>query len=167
MTASTLHPTSIDKPNLLYAELSTDATQKVLLRGTASGELLTSQGGAGNVAVPATPLGSSSGNVANAAAVATLAAAAGVTTFISGFKMTASGATAGLPVVATVAGVVGGTQSYIFTFPAGALVGATPLVVVFDPPLAASAVNTAITVTLPAGGAGNTNAACSAQGFRQ
>jgi|SRR5215471_4222199 len=113
-----------------------------------------------------TPITASSGNVANASAVATLAAAAGKTTYINGFILTASGATAGLPVVATVTGVITGTLSFIFTFPAGVLVGASPLSVHFSQPIPASAVNTAIVVTLPAGGSGNTNAAADAYGFQ-
>lgn len=107
----------------------------------------------------------SSGNVANAAAVATLPAVAGQTEYISGFELTAAGATAALAVTATVAGLKGGTLSYTFVFPTGATVGALPLTVEFDPPLPASAPNTAITVTLPASGAGGTNATASAHGY--
>jgi hypothetical protein len=106
----------------------------------------------------------SSGNVANANAVATLAGAAGKTTYIWGFTLTAGGATAGLPVIATVAGLLGGTQSFIFDFAAGATAGST-FVYNFPVPWPASAQNTAIVVTLPAGGAGNTNAAATAMGF--
>lgn len=114
----------------------------------------------------ATAVGNSSGNVANGSAVATLAAAAAKTTYITGFQITASGATAGLAVVVTVAGLLGGTQSFIFVFPAGVLVGALPLQIALPKPLPASAVNTAIVVTCPAGGSGNTNAAVSAQGYQ-
>lgn len=109
----------------------------------------------------------SSGNVANAAAVATLAAAAGLTTYISGFTVTGLGATAAGVVALTVAGLQGGTLTYNVPVPAGATVGLTPLSVVFNPPLPASAVNTAIVVTLPALGAGNTNAAVVATGYQQ
>lgn len=115
----------------------------------------------------AKPVTASSGNVAAAAAVATLAAVAGEVNWISGFVLTASGATAALVVSPTVTGVVGGTQTYTFTFPVGAAVAATPpLVVTFPTPLPATAANTAITVTLPSGGAGNTNATAVAFGFR-
>src|SRR5882672_6703475 len=65
-----------------------------------------------------TPITAASGNVANANAVATLAAVAGKTTYINGFVLSASGATAGAAVVATVVGVITGTLSFIFTFPA-------------------------------------------------
>ena len=120
--------------------------------------------------VPVTPpsnmLNSASGNVANANAVATLAAAAGKTTFISGFEITATGATVGLPVTATVTGILGGTLSYTFAAPAGALLIATPLTVLFNPSLSASSVNTVIVVTLPALGGGNTNASANAHGYQ-
>lgn len=108
-----------------------------------------------------------SGNVANASAVATLAAGgASKTTYITGFQCTSSGATVGAAVNATVAGVVTGTMTYTFVFPVGVAVAATPLNVSFPNPIPASALNTAITVTLPAGGTGNTNAACNAQGYQ-
>lgn len=113
-----------------------------------------------------TPVIGSSGNQANAAAVATLAAAVGKTTYVTGFQLTGSGATAGLPVVATLTGLLSSNMSFVFVFPAGVLVAAQPLLVNFPQPLPASAVNTAIVLTLPAGGAGNTNATATAQGFQ-
>lgn len=113
-----------------------------------------------------TPLSAASGNVANAAATATLAAAAGATNYITGFTCTATGSTAAAVVNVTVAGLIGGTATFTFLFPAGATVLATPLLVTFPTPIPASAANTAITVTLPAGGAGNTNASVNVFGFR-
>lgn len=115
----------------------------------------------------ATPLIAGSGNVANASAVATLTGTATTTVYISGFEVTGSGATAGLPVTVTVAGLLGGTRSYTYVFAVGALVGNAPLVVPFDPPLPASAVNTAIVVTCPASGTGGTNNTVVAHGFYQ
>lgn len=114
-----------------------------------------------------TMLSASSGNVANASAAATLAAAAAKTTYITGFVVTAGGATAAALVDVTVTGLVGGTATFTFAAPAGAAVGATPLVVMFTKPIPASAVNTAIVVTLPALGAGNTKATVNAFGFRR
>lgn len=113
----------------------------------------------------ATPIASSSGNVANASAVCTLTCPSGKTLFLSQLTVTGSGATAGLPVNVTVTGLLGGTQSYTFTFPAGALVGAVPLDVDFPLPLQASARDTNIVITLPASGVGGTNAAVSASGY--
>lgn len=112
-----------------------------------------------------TALIAGSGNKANASAAATLTPGSTVAAYLAGFEITATGATLGLPVIVTVAGILGGTLSYIFSAPAGVLVDATPLVVEFDPPLPASAVNTPIVVTLPALGTGNTNAAVVAHGY--
>jgi hypothetical protein len=112
-----------------------------------------------------TPLIAGSGNVANSSAVATLTGTATTTVYISGFSVTGSGATAGLPVQVTVAGLLGGSRIFTYSFVAGVLVGNTPLVVAFNPPLPASAVNTAISVTCPASGAGGTNNTVVAQGF--
>lgn len=106
-----------------------------------------------------------SGNVANAIASATLTPAATVTAFLAGFEITGAGATAALPVTVTVAGLLGGTRHYTYIFAAGATTTNTPLIVVFNPPLPAAAVNTAIVVTCPAGGAGNTNNTVVAHGF--
>ena len=131
----------------------------------ASGNLLVVQ--AGNPIINSVSVTGSSGNVANANAVATLAAVAAKTTYITGFVLTAAGATAAGVVTATVTGVITGTMSFTFAVPAGATVGATPLVVNFPVPIPASAVNTAIVVTLPALGSGNTNATASATGFQK
>lgn len=118
-------------------------------------------------ALPAgTPISAASGNVANASAVATLAGVAGKTTYITGFEATSSGATVGLPVTVTVTGLLSGTLSYTFAFVPGVLLASTPLTIEFPQPLPASATNTAIVVTLPAGGAGNTNATVTAHGFQ-
>jgi len=108
----------------------------------------------------------SSGNQANVNAVATLPAAASRTTCLASVQFTGGGATAGGLVLATITGVVGGPLSYVFGVPTGATVPAAPLVLNFDPPLVATGVNTAIVCTLPALGAGNTNAATSASGFQ-
>ena len=130
-----------------------------------SGAVLTI-GADGPLPKGATAITAASGNVAAGNAVATLAAVAGKTTYITGFTLTASGATTALPVIVTVAGTITGTLSYIFTFPAGVLIAAQPLNVQFPVPIPASAVNTTIVVTLPSGGTGNTNAAAVAAGFQ-
>lgn len=115
----------------------------------------------------ANPITADSGNVANAIATATLAASSsGLTTYITGFEITASGATAASAVTATVTGVITGTMHYTFAAPAGVAVAATPLVVQFTTPIPANAANTAIAVALPALGSGNTNATVTAHGFQ-
>ncbi len=113
----------------------------------------------------ATPVTSSSGNVANASAVGTLPAVAARTNYITGFQITGAGATVAANVVATLVGLISGTASYIVTAPTGATAGIPPIDVRFTTPVPASAVNTAIVLTLPALGAGNTHAAVSVQGF--
>lgn len=114
-----------------------------------------------------TALIAGSGNVANAAAVATLTGAATTTVYLTGIEVTGAGATAGLPVIGTIAGLLGGTRSFIHTFEAGVLVGNKPLAVQFVPPLPAAAINTPIVVTIPAGGAGNTHSAVVAHGLHK
>lgn len=114
----------------------------------------------------AVPLAAASGNVANAAATATLAASATKFNYLTGFEITGGGATAAALVAVTVTGCAGGTLTYTFAVPAGAAVGATPLVVQFPKPLKSSAVNTAIAVSAAAFGAGNTNAAAVAHGYQ-
>lgn len=113
----------------------------------------------------AVALSAGSAVVANASAVATLTGTATTTVYLSGFEITGAGATAGLPVTVTVAGLLGGTRSFIYTFSVGATIPNTPLTAQFNPPLPASAVNTPIVVTCPAGGAGNTANTANAQGF--
>lgn len=107
----------------------------------------------------------SSGNKANASAAATLTPTSGKTVYLAGLICTASGATTGLDVSVTVTGLTGGTQTYTFTFPAGALVGAYPLIIDFPINIPATGPDVAVAVTLPAGGIGNTNAAVTAFGY--
>lgn len=112
------------------------------------------------------PVAASSGNVAAAQAQATLAASPGNITYISGFDFTFAGATGASAVLLTVVGLAGGTQSFVVTVPAGAAIGGVPLLVRYPEPLPASAPNTAIVVTCPSLGAGNTNACLNVQGFQ-
>lgn len=113
----------------------------------------------------ATPVTASSGNVANAVCSATLPAVTGKTNYISGFEMTASGATLGSAVTLTVTGTISGTLSYTFVAPTGILLLSTPLIVQFNPPIPASSTNRAIVVSCPALGTGNTNATAVAHGY--
>lgn len=113
-----------------------------------------------------TKITGASGNVAAAIATATLAAVAGKTTYITGFAVTGAGATAGLPVIVAVTGTITGTLSFIAVAAVGALVANQPLVVTFPTPVPASAANTAIVVTVPSLGVGNTHSAAVAYGFQ-
>lgn len=118
------------------------------------------------VSMTGTNVTASSGSVANASAVATLPGVAAKTTYLTGFTMTGGGATAASLVTATVVGTITGTMHFIIAVPAGVTLGITPLVVEFGFAIPASAQNTAIVVTLPALGTGNTNAAATATGYQ-
>jgi len=108
----------------------------------------------------------SSGNVADAAAVATLDSDAGRLTYITGFDVYGAGSTTALPVTVTVSGIKGGSLVYNYVFEAGVLVRNTPLEIRFKKPIPASAVDTDIVVTCLAGGAGNTHNTVNAYGFK-
>ena len=110
-------------------------------------------------------ISATSGNVAAATATATLAAATGKVTHITGFTVTASGATLGAVVLVTVTGPTG-TLTFVFTAIAGVLLGCAPLTINFPSPIPASSPGTAIVVSMPTLGAGNTNAAIVATGFQ-
>lgn len=114
-----------------------------------------------------TAVGGTSGNVANASAVASLAAASSKTNYLTGVHMHFSGATAASVVNATITGLIGGTMTIPIAVPAGATVGGVGVDLDFAVPIPASAVNTAITATLPALGAGNTNAAVYVRGIQK
>jgi hypothetical protein len=108
-------------------------------------------------------IGNGSGNVANATATATLTATTGRRTWICGVAVNALGATAGAGVALTITGL-GGTFTYTYVSATGVTVWA-PAVVSFNPCLPALAASSNIVVTLPALGAGNTNASVSAWGY--
>lgn len=96
------------------------------------------------------------------AAVATLPGVAVKTTYICGFTIT-SDATAAIAGAATVAGTVSGSLNYIQNV--GAATAAQALTQNFNPPIPASAANTAITVTSAAAGVGG-NTAVTAWGYQ-
>ena len=99
------------------------------------------------------------------AITATLAAAAGVTTYITGFAVTGAGATGASIIEVTITGLAT-TLRYKIVVPAGATTTVQPLVVQFTRPVPASAANTAVVVNVPSFGAGNTASAVAATGFR-
>jgi hypothetical protein len=108
-----------------------------------------------------------SGNIANNTAAATIPANATKFSYLVGFDVTGLGATAAGSAALTITGLLGGTITYRVAVPAGATVGLTPLFVRFPKPLPSAAVNTAISVSLAALGAGNTNVVVNAFGFSQ
>src|SRR5262249_50052178 len=113
-------------------------------------------------------LSATSGVVSNASAVATLAGAVGRLTYISGFQIWALGATGASVASPTVAGIVGGTIVTFFSVVAGVALPCQPfpLDFKFPMPVPANGLNTAIVVTCPALGAGNTTTIVNAQGFQ-
>jgi hypothetical protein len=116
---------------------------------------------------PATPVIKTSGNVAAAVATATLPAVSGKTNYLTGFDITSSGSTAAAVVLAALTGLLGGTINYVYATVAGATLANPTLSVRFDIPLPASAANTAISLSLPTLGAGNTNAVVNLYGYVQ
>lgn len=106
-----------------------------------------------------------SGDVAAATAAATLPAATGKTTYIAGFSVVGSGATAASVVDVTVTDGTW-TLTYPLAVVAGATLQNTPLVMTFDPPLPASAADTGITVSCPSLGSGNAHNCTNAQGYQ-
>lgn len=117
--------------------------------------------------VGAVPVTGDSGNVAAGVAAATLAASTtGQTAYLTGFEITSSGSTAAGVVTGTITGVVGGPLHFTYTTVAGATLGNAPLIVAFPSPIPASAPNTAIVVSLPSLGAGNTNTTVTAHGVQ-
>ena len=113
----------------------------------------------------ATAITGASGNVANTNAVATLAGVSAKTTYICGLVMSANGATTPAAFSATIVGTITGTLTIAYTATALNAPGSV-VTVPFSPCVPASAANTAIVVTLPALGAGNTNATAAAWGYQ-
>lgn len=108
----------------------------------------------------------SSGNVANAAATATMAGTAGKSNYIAGLYVTGSGATAASVVLCQVQNLVGGNMGFQVVVPAGVTASINSPPIYFNPPLAATA-GFGLVVTCPAFGAGNTNAYVTEWGFKQ
>jgi hypothetical protein len=117
---------------------------------------------------PGVDITASSGNVAAATATATLAAATGKVTYICGFAITSSGSTAAAVVSPTITNLVTGTLTFTYTTVAGVTLANAPLIVPFTTRcLPANAPNTAIVVSMPSLGAGNTNTTVDAWGYQR
>jgi len=116
----------------------------------------------------ATPVAASSGVVAAGVAAAAIAAGgANVMSYLSGFEFTGTGQTGGPTIILlTITGLLGGTFTYNIVSPIGVAVAAPTLNVQFNPPLQASALNTAITVSCASLGAGSTNSTVNVHGYQ-
>jgi hypothetical protein len=109
-------------------------------------------------------------NTGNAQVVATIAAATNVLNYLEGFDIFGTGATAAQALECTIAGLAGGTIKVEAFVLAGATAPAfnnNVFSVRFPTPIPASGTNVAITVTVPAFGAGNTNAGVFAYGLQK
>jgi len=113
---------------------------------------------AGAVPLTATSTG------ANAPITATLPAAAGKTTYVTSLQASATGASAPSVVNVTLVGALGGTLSWQKVNPSGSEMPVLSLN--FNPPCPASALNTALVLTMPAAGAGTVGQSVSIQGFQ-
>ncbi len=93
-------------------------------------------------------------------------AVAGKFNFVTGIRVDGNGATAGSLQAATMSGVLK-SFAFIFVVPAGAStpLGGGALNITFNPPLQASAVNQAVTLTVPSFGSGNTAALAEITGY--
>jgi hypothetical protein len=99
---------------------------------------------------------------------ATLPATANRTQYLEGFDITGGGATAASIIEVSVTGLAGGTIKFELNILAGVtgpMNAQGGFSVRFPEPLPASGTNTAITVTVPSFGAGNTNASVVAYGY--
>jgi hypothetical protein len=114
---------------------------------------------------PNSIISSSSGNVANAVALATLTPGATQRAYASGFEVTATGARDQFIVVVTLTGLTGGPLSFIFAAPGDPMAIAQPLQVTFPTPLQGAVPGGAVALTVPALGVENTNTAAALHGF--
>ncbi len=96
-------------------------------------------------------------------------AVVGKTNYVTHIVIDGTGATAGSVQAALLSGVTPQTLAFIFVVPAGANVplGGGHIDYTFNPPIAGSAPNTAVTLTVPSFGTGNLRASASIQGFVQ
>ena len=108
----------------------------------------------------------SSGNVAAATATASLAAGGGAMNYVCGFTITGGGATAASVISPTISGLNGGTLTFSMGIVAGVTLNQPALIVTLLPCQPATALNTAITLSVPSFGAGNTNATANIFGYR-
>lgn len=120
---------------------------------------------AGAYAATVTHVSEQSAVVTAAVAAATMPAVAAKTNYVTGFEITGGGATAASLIEVVLSGLLGGDTTYVIAVPAGATLGITPLLVNFIPAIPASAVNTAIAITAPSFGAGNTKAMAAIHGY--
>lgn len=111
------------------------------------------------------PVLATSGTVAAAAATATMPATSGWKNYVQGVRCSGGGATAASIVTLTLSGTFNNIVQTV-AVPAGVTAAIVPVEFNFVPALPASDSNTAIVVSMPSLGAGNTVASCHIWGFR-
>lgn len=108
----------------------------------------------------------SSGDKAAAQAVATLPAQQNQFTWICGFVVSGLGATGASNIQIAVTGLAAGSTSFALNVPAGVTTALPLTQFTFSPCLQGSAWNTAVVVTVPSLGTGNTHAQVTAWGVQ-
>lgn len=112
--------------------------------------------------------GTASGSAASGSLSASLPAVSGKTNYLTALELHSGGATAATITTLNVGVMVGGvTHIYTVPIPAGVNLAAQPITLAFNPPLAASGSNQAITATLATVGAGHTSASINLHGYAQ
>jgi hypothetical protein len=97
-----------------------------------------------------------------------LPAVAGKTTYVTGFQVVGTGANSATTVNATLASLIGSvTFTYSIAVPTPNTAAITMLQVQFLYPIPASAANTAITLSVPSFGTGNTSVTANIYGITQ
>ena len=87
--------------------------------------------------------------------------------YITGLEVTGAGATAASIVTVTLNGLYSGiTMQWDIAIPAGVTTPITPLVLNFTPPISGGTIGAGNTLTVPAFGAGNTNAKANLRGYQ-
>ena len=89
----------------------------------------------------------------------------GKTNYVTGIEFTPGNATAVAYVIATLVNILGTTLTFIVQVAGTGAVGSSNNQYSFNPPLPASAINTAVTLTMPALGAGNADASVNIHGY--
>ena len=156
---------------LLAATLATPAGAQVPPTGSGTNGWLNAifnqLGGSSTAFNPRTTVGNAFSGADTTSQAATLALAAGKTTYICGWTVSGLGATGATTVQIVVATLVGSSSpNYSYVFPAGATVVATSAGATYSPCIPANAAASAITVTVP-GAAGNTATQINAWGYQQ
>lgn len=162
--------TALSADKLVPSPSDTGAIRRFVDMGDGTWAEMIVTGGASAAGAAGLPVGATavaqSTTTSNATAVATLPAAAGKTTYVTHITISGLAPTGAGGVGHNVTGVLGGAISYYMGLPAGP--APVPVIdITFNPPLPASAPNTAIVLTGNAFGAGSGGQNSTIQGFQK